>query len=43
MAGRLDLDSLLDAHYSLDQIREALEDLEHGRITRGVIQFDSEA
>ncbi len=43
MAGRLDLDSLMDARYGLDQVRSALEDLEHGRITRGVIQFEGEA
>ncbi len=41
IAGRLDLDSLMDARYSLNQIREAFDDLEHGRITRGVIGFDA--
>ncbi len=39
MAGRLDLDGLMDAQYSLDQVVEALSDLEKGRITRGVIHF----
>lgn len=39
MAGRLDLDGLMDAHYSLDQVGAALSDLEGGRITRGVIRF----
>ena len=39
MAVRLDLDALMDAHYSLDQIREALDDLDGNRITRGVIHF----
>ena len=39
MTGRLDLDALMDAHYSLDQIREALDDLDGNRITRGVIHF----
>ena len=39
MAGQLDLDGLMDARYSLKQVREALDDLEHGRITRGVISF----
>ena len=39
MAGRLDLDGLMDAQYSLDQEVEALSDLEKGRITRGVIHF----
>jgi len=39
MAGRLDLDALMDAHYELAQIGQAFEDLEAGGITRGVIQF----
>jgi Zn-dependent alcohol dehydrogenase len=37
MQGRLDLDRLLDARYSLDQIGTALDDLHHGRMTRGVV------
>jgi Zn-dependent alcohol dehydrogenase len=39
MAGRLDLDGLMDAQYSLDQVGKALGDLEESRITRGVIRF----
>ena len=39
MAGRLDLDGLMDAHYRLDQVEDALRDLERGRVTRGVIRF----
>jgi len=39
LAGRLDLDRLMDAHYSLDEITTALDDLRHGRVTRGVILF----
>jgi Zn-dependent alcohol dehydrogenase len=37
MQGRLDLDSLLDARYTFDQIGTALDDLHHGRMTRGVV------
>jgi Zn-dependent alcohol dehydrogenase len=37
MQGRLDLDRLLDATYSLDDIATALDDLHHGRMTRGVV------
>jgi len=39
LQGRLDLDRLMDAQYSLDQITTALDDLRHGRVTRGVIVF----
>lgn len=39
LAGRLDLDGLMDAQYTLDQVGGALEDLEKGRVTRGVIRF----
>jgi Zn-dependent alcohol dehydrogenase len=39
MAGRLDLDGLMDAEYTLDQVGDALGDLEQSRITRGVIRF----
>ena len=35
--GRLDLDGLLDARYTFDQIGTALDDLHHGRMTRGVV------
>lgn len=37
--GRLELDRLMDAYYSLDEITNALDDLSHGRVTRGVIRF----
>ena len=39
LAGRLDLDGLMDAHYALHGIADAFADLEAGRITRGVIEF----
>ncbi len=39
VAGKLDLDGLMDAHYTLDQVGDALSDLEGGRVTRGVIRF----
>jgi Zn-dependent alcohol dehydrogenase len=37
MQGRLDIDALLDARYTLDDLPVALDDLHHGRITRGVV------
>jgi Zn-dependent alcohol dehydrogenase len=37
MQGRLDLRGILDARYSLDEAPQALDDLHHGRVTRGVI------
>lgn len=40
LAGRLDLESLMDRTYRLEDIGHALEDLEQGRVTRGVIRFD---
>jgi Zn-dependent alcohol dehydrogenase len=40
MQGRLDLDRLLDARYGLDDIATALDDLHHGRMTRGVVVID---
>lgn len=43
MAGKLDLDALMDAHYGLDEIRKALDDLEGNRITRGVVHFEGRA
>ena len=43
MAGRLDLDALMDAYYSLDRVRDALDDLDGNRITRGVIRFGPDA
>ena len=39
LQGRLDLDRLMDAQYSLHEISTALDDLKHGRVTRGVIVF----
>lgn len=41
LAGRLDLASLMDRTYRLKEVGQALEDLEQGRITRGVIRFDA--
>jgi Zn-dependent alcohol dehydrogenase len=35
--GKLDLAGILDTRYTLDQAPQALDDLHHGRITRGVI------
>lgn len=37
LQGRLDLASILDTRYTLDEAPQALDDLHHGRITRGVI------
>ncbi len=37
MQGRLDLAGILDTRYTLDEAPQALDDLHHGRITRGVI------
>jgi S-(hydroxymethyl)glutathione dehydrogenase / alcohol dehydrogenase len=37
MQGRLDLGSILDTRYSIEEAPQALDDLHHGRITRGVI------
>jgi Zn-dependent alcohol dehydrogenase len=37
MAGRLDIAGILDTRYTLDQGPQALDDLHHGRIIRGVI------
>jgi len=37
MSGALDLASILDARYTLDEAPQALDDLHHGRNTRGVI------
>ena len=37
MQGRLDLDALFDKTYTLDQIALAMDDLHHGRMTRGVV------
>jgi Zn-dependent alcohol dehydrogenase len=37
MQGRIDLGSILDTQYSIEEAPKALDDLHHGRITRGVI------
>jgi Zn-dependent alcohol dehydrogenase len=37
MGGRIDLGGILDTRYSIEQAPQALDDLHHGRITRGVI------
>lgn len=42
MAGRLDLGAILDRRYALDDAPKALDDLHHGRMTRGVIVVDPE-
>lgn len=41
LAGRLDLACLMDKSYRLEDTGQALEDLEQGRVTRGVIRFDA--
>jgi Zn-dependent alcohol dehydrogenase len=41
MQGRLDLAGILDARYSIEQAPQALDDLHHGRVTRGVIVMDA--
>jgi S-(hydroxymethyl)glutathione dehydrogenase / alcohol dehydrogenase len=37
MQGRIDLGGILDTRYSIEEAPQALDDLHHGRITRGVI------
>lgn len=39
LAGRLDLDALMDRVYTLDELPQAFADLEAGRITRGAVRF----
>jgi len=39
LAGRLDLESLLDATYGLEDLTRAFDDLARGRVTRGAIRF----
>jgi Zn-dependent alcohol dehydrogenase len=41
MQGRLDLAGILDARYAIDDAVQALDDLHHGRVTRGVIVMDA--
>jgi len=43
MQGRLEIGGILDTRYRLDDAPQALDDLHHGRITRGVIVIDDEA
>jgi Zn-dependent alcohol dehydrogenase len=38
--GRLDLASILDTRYSLDDVQTAFDDLHEGRVTRGVVVMD---
>jgi Zn-dependent alcohol dehydrogenase len=38
--GRLNLGGILDARYRLDDIAQALDDLHHGRVTRGVVVME---
>lgn len=39
MAGKLPLDKLVSAHYTLEQVNEAVKDTLEGKIVRGVITF----
>jgi S-(hydroxymethyl)glutathione dehydrogenase/alcohol dehydrogenase len=41
MAGKLKLDDLISQRIRLDQVNEALAELEHGEIARSVIEFDA--
>ncbi|HYD46902.1 MAG TPA: Zn-dependent alcohol dehydrogenase [Terriglobales bacterium] len=36
LSGRLKIDELITSHYSLDQYQQALDDLHHGQLARGV-------
>lgn len=38
--GQLELDKLITAEYTLDQVAEAYEDMHAGKNIRGVIVFD---
>ncbi len=38
-AGRFKLDELVTAHYSFDQINDAIEDMAKGDVIRNVIMF----
>jgi len=40
MRGRIDLAAILDTRYSIEQAPQALDDLHHGRVTRGVIVME---
>ena len=41
LQGRLKLDELISARWSLDQINEAMEDTKSGAARRNVIVFDA--
>jgi Zn-dependent alcohol dehydrogenase len=41
MQGQIDLGGILDTRYTIDQAPQALDDLQNGRITRGVIVMDT--
>jgi len=41
MRGRIDLAAILDTHYTIEQAPQALDDLHHGRVTRGVIVMEA--
>ncbi|MBI3959618.1 MAG: Zn-dependent alcohol dehydrogenase [Chloroflexi bacterium] len=41
LAGKLDLDKLISKRYPLDDIALAFEDMEAGKVARGVLVFDS--
>lgn len=40
LRGQLELDKLITAEYTLDQVAEAYEDMHAGKNIRGVIVFD---
>lgn len=40
-AGRLDLDALISKRYPLEQLPQAFDDMEAGRVARSVLVFDS--
>jgi S-(hydroxymethyl)glutathione dehydrogenase/alcohol dehydrogenase len=39
-AGKLELDKLITKRYALDDLPQAFEDMEAGRIARGVLVFE---
>ena len=40
-AGRLKIDELITRHYALDDVHQAMEDLERGELARGVFDVSS--
>jgi S-(hydroxymethyl)glutathione dehydrogenase/alcohol dehydrogenase len=40
-SGRLQLDEMITRRYTLEQLPQAFEDMEAGRVARGVIVFGS--